>query len=374
MPQASSGRINMKTDATGQYRFVFSPGVLAVGVVVFVFVFTILGCEMLNAPLKDDIDYNLSVYPVTTESELNNAINAVPSGGRGVFTVMRDITISSAVTINAHKTITLEAYAGTDETMRLLWGGPPNNLLFKLENGSLILGTGRDKGTLVLDGGGIFNSSLVGVGNSSGGGNLILNKGAELRNAANGGVHMEANGHSVTFIMNGGTISQNTGACGVAVISYSGSATFTMTGGTISGNNGGGVMIYGSTSRFTMGGGTISENNAGIGGGVYIFSGYFTMSGGTISGNTSSNEGGGVYVGGTFTKTGGTIYGNTGTGNANVAQDGTGNPADTYGHAVYYEPGAKYYCDTTLNGGDNISTGMLPSTPGATLYNWTRKL
>jgi hypothetical protein len=71
---------------------------------------------------------------------------------------------------------------------------------------------------------------------------------------------------------------------------------------------------------------------------------------------------------GIFTKTGGTIFGNTGTGNANVAQNGT------CGHAVYYAPAEEYYCDTTLNGGDNISTtGVLPGSPGTTLNNWIRK-
>jgi predicted outer membrane repeat protein len=314
-----------------------------------------LGCELLNAPLKDDIEYNLSIYPVTNEGELVAAIEAVPAGGRGVFTVMCGITISSTVRITDNRAITLEAYAGTNRTMRLYRGGAIGDL-FELENGSLTLGTGRGKGTLVLDGGGT-SGSLVRVGNASGYGNLTLNKGAELRNAAGSGVTVAANGYSAAFTMNGGTISGNRSAGGVMVssVSSTGSATFTMNGGIISGNeasgSGGGVIVTassGGTSNFNMTGGTISGNEASsvFGGGVCVQGGTFTMSGGIISGNeTSGAFGGGVFTDAAtvFNMSGGII---------------SGNRASSGGGSGVYASGA------FIMGGGTISGNMAASNGG----------
>jgi hypothetical protein len=116
------------------------------------------------------------------------------------------------------------------------------------------------------------------------------------------------------------------------------------------------------------------------GGGVYLvaYNPSFTMSGGTISGNTAIS-GGGVYVDdGIFTKSGGTIYGNSLDSYANVANNKTTNPVNTYGHAVYYRVYDwdvshydNYYRDTTLTTADSISTSQLPTS--GTEHNWTKK-
>jgi hypothetical protein len=145
-----------------------------------------------------------------------------------------------------------------------------------------------------------------------------------------------------------------------------------MRGGTIRDNEagtGGGVHVYGGT--FTMEDGIISGNKAGgYGGGVAvnksttITGGTITMTGGTIRDNEAS-FGGGVHIDDdncTFTKTGGTIYGDTDNthtpgGNENTAT--SGHPGN--GHAVLYY--YSKYRDSTLNTGDNISTGDLSSPP-----------
>jgi hypothetical protein len=65
---------------------------------------------------------------------------------------------------------------------------------------------------------------------------------------------------------------------------------------------------------------------------------------------------------GDFDKTGdgGIIYGKD-----SVTTDNTAANGDTYGHAVYYSrSGPNYYCDATLDTGDEISTGNVPTQIG----------
>jgi hypothetical protein len=245
------------------------------------------GCDALNAPLKEEIDYHLSLHPVKTGEELAAAIGAVPLGGSGAFTIMTDIFLSATIFIGG-KTITVEAYAGNGEEKTIRRAAGFFGSMFEVQpGGTLVLGGGRDKERLALDGNSpALTDSLIKVG----GGNLALNDGAELRN--------------------------NHGNSGGGV--YVASGSFTMTGGTISGNTadtyGGGVCV--STGSFTMTGGSISGNTVTSsasgtgGGGVYVVSGSFTVTGGSISGNTSSTSGGGVYNQSIFTMSGGTISGN----------------------------------------------------------------
>ncbi|MDR1353145.1 MAG: InlB B-repeat-containing protein [Treponema sp.] len=173
-----------------------------------------------------------------------------------------------------------------------------------------------------------------------------------------------------SFTMKAGEISGNDGS-GV----YAGGGSFTMSGGKISANNESGVYAG---SGFTMSGGEISGNYGGKisgmyignGGGVTVLGGgSFEMSGGEIRGNTASDSGGGVYCFyGSFSKTGGVVYGS----NADTSLKNTAGSDDTNGHAVYYEGNeGKYYHDTTLNAGDDISTVALPAS--GTGNNWTKK-
>jgi hypothetical protein len=163
-----------------------------------------------------------------------------------------------------------------------------------------------------------------------------------------------------SFAMEGGEISGNS----LGGVLLHESSSFTMSDGTISGNSasgfsGGGVFVF--ESSFTMSGGTISGNTASEGGGVCVGKGSFTMNGGTISGNSASDSGGGVYVApnGSFSKTKGVIYGDTDGTHTPGSTENTARAGNTYGHAVFYYYGssASYYRDTTLDTGDNLSTG-----------------
>jgi hypothetical protein len=267
---------------TGWNRFFLLP---------FLGIFFASGCEQLNAPLKEDIEYNLSVHPITSGKELADAI-AGASGGR-TFTVMCDITIPAAIAVNSSKAITLEAYRD-GRTVHIRREG--TSALFTVIGGRLTLGTDRNKGTLILDGGGVGAGGLINIGGSSA--HLTLNRGAELRNGAGtcGAVSIDTGG---TFTMNGGVISRNT-ATGRGAVHIAG-GTFIMNGGAISGNTaastGGGVYITKGT--FTMTGGAISGNTAlGNGGGVFVTGNgtSFIMRGGTISKNISASAGDGVYA------------------------------------------------------------------------------
>ncbi|MDR1278146.1 MAG: hypothetical protein LBK02_05305 [Treponema sp.] len=156
--------------------------------------------------------------------------------------------------------------------------------------------------------------------------------------------------------------------------------SFTMRSGKISGNSitaraffGDGVYVGGS---FTMSGGEISGNSVDRGGGVYAFGGDFIMNGGDISGNTAKS-GGGVYFNssGFFTKTGGTIYGDANRTHNTGDIENTATSVDSPGHAVRYTAGSSsYFCNETLNTGDNISTeDNMPLVSGQTQGKWTKQ-
>jgi hypothetical protein len=306
-------------------------------------------------------------------------------------------------------------YVNTDGSFTMSGGEISGN------SGSSAAGRG---GGVYVNGGSFIMSSGEISGNSSddngggvyvyAGGTFTMSGGTISGNTASngGGVYVTRN---ASFIMNGGKISSNSASLrGGGVYNDS---SFTMSSGEISGNDtkegdGGGVYIY-VGGIFTMSEGTISGNTAiartlqstGGGGGVGVM-GTFTMSGGAISGNTasasSSNHpagGGGAYVrdSGIFTMSGGVISGNTApigggvlismssfskTGggviygsDADGSLKNTAGSGDTNGHAVEYYRNVQYswYHDTTLDTGDNISTGDMPTGSGQTVGNWTRK-
>jgi hypothetical protein len=132
-------------------------------------------------------------------------------------------------------------------------------------------------------------------------------------------------------------------------------------------SSGGGVFVS-NGAGFTMEGGEISGNTAGLsGGGVYVTGNgsSFTMSGGKITNNYTSGSGGGVYVignGASFTMEAGEISGNTASGT---------------GHSVYYTDGSDaYYCNDTLNSGQDISTSdTMPTEAGVenAVGYWTKQ-
>ncbi|MDR2211971.1 MAG: autotransporter adhesin family protein [Spirochaetaceae bacterium] len=237
---------------------------------------TLGGCDAFNAPLKEEIDYHLSLHPVKNGAELAAAIGAVPSGGSGTFAIITGIVLTDTIIIDNNKTITLEAYAGNSDARVIRRAAGFTGPMFEVQSGGkLVLGGGRDKENLALDGEKrSATGSLVTV---TSGGALVLNSGAELRNNSRtggpgGGVSVFSSG---SFTMNGGSISENTST-----------------------NGGGGVYISGPGSSFVMNGGSISGNTSNYGGGgVYVNGGSFAMNGGSISGNTSIiYGGGGVYV------------------------------------------------------------------------------
>jgi len=156
---------------------------------------------------------------------------------------------------------------------------------------------------------------------------------------------------------------------------------FDMRNGIIKGNtiygaiNSGGVNVH-RGGKFTMSGGAISGNiSTTYSGGVWV-SGTFIMSGGIISGNKAS-IGGGIYINGEdalFTKTNGIIYGNDASieSNKNISTV-TSEQFGNYGHAVFYvkDDSHQYYCNTTLDNEQNISTSILPHINEQS--NWIKK-
>jgi hypothetical protein len=281
----------------------------------------------------------------------------------GTYTLPGIPSDSSNIT-NSNAVITLVGKSATDINLS------SNGSLFIITAGELILDD-----NITLRGRASNNSSLVTVYGS--GVSLTMKTGATITGnsttIAGGGVLVAGGG---SFAMNGGTISGNTvtgGNGGGVMVAQNSSFTLSSTA-IITGNSsisGGGVFVA-EGSTFLMSGGEISGNFATSGGGgVEVNDSTFTMSGGTISGNTTGTKGGGVLIidGGSFTKSGGgIIYGKD-----TAATDNTATIYAERGHAVFYEVDNdnRYYRDTKLDTGDNISTSTVPSGGGSS-NNWTK--
>ncbi|MFI3116282.1 MAG: right-handed parallel beta-helix repeat-containing protein, partial [Clostridia bacterium] len=257
----------------------------------------------------------------------------------GTVTLLKDVEISSAISIDKKITLDLNGFdiKQTTSGERVIYITSSGYLTladtstlsdrvrygyWDVSSGNYVIvatatdvPTGTDSTELqggVIYGGSASNGAGVYVSSSSTfaikSGNIVGNK------ATSGGVYV----NSGTFEMTGGTISDNEATDKGGGV-YADGGTFTMENGTISGNeatssNGGGVYVY-NNSTFTMNNGTIEDNTATSGGGVYVTgsSSTFTMKDGTITNNEASS-GGGVYVNsGTFEMTGGTVESNTAT-------------------------------------------------------------
>jgi hypothetical protein len=203
-------------------------------------------------------------------------------------------------------------------------------------------GSGENSGTIIINGGRIYNNQSTGIGTSYNYAHVEIN-GGEISGNTRYGAYIRSD----SLVMNNGLINGN----GETGVEYSG-AEFTLNGGTISNNRYGGVYLSGGGENgcdFTMNGGNITGNTStGRGAGVRIGSSgiTFTMKGGVIAGNTSGEEGGGVYVAwhSAFIKAppalpdngpGGVIYGSEASVDAALR-----NTAKT-GDALYWYDGAK---------------------------------
>lgn len=238
--------------------------------------------------------------------------------------------------------------------------------LFHIISGTLNLNSGTISGNTnnhtSISGGGVYIT----------GGTFTMTGGNIINNSARAGGGIYATNYS-NLTIKGGTINGNTATAGSGGgIACSTNSILTIEGGTISGNessssDGGGITISSSTT-FNMTGGIIRGNTSGSeGGGVRINgNSTFNMSGtAVISGNTTTGGGGGVYISNSsdasnnnnnFYKTGGIIYGIGAGANSNTAGNGNG-------HAVYWANGARIR-NTTLNTGDNLSTGDTTANSG----------
>jgi len=299
--------------------------------------------EVLKKLEKPSI--NFGIYHVKNTAEWTEAFSNIQERGNGTAVKPKTYTI----VIHGDITVPPSDFGSVQQIAVTLIGDGGNRKLILGANGNMIRLGNNQK--LIIDD---ANLTLQGLNNNTASLLYVVDDGKlELKNG------------NIT-----GNINNSSGG-GVSVIG--GNSTFMMTGGTISGNTAsGGGGVYLSSGNFTMDGGTISENTASfLGGGVYVDnSSSFTMYGGTINGNTASS-GGGVYISGsTFSKSGSSIiYGKPAAASLeNTARGGVG-------HAVFWEDTveARYYCNSTLGGSNNISTSdyPLPDSSKPTIGNWT---
>src|SRR4030095_1771783 len=163
-----------------------------------------------------------------------------------------------------------------------------------LNNGSLTITNSTIVGNRASVGGGIANAGgpLTGS-NCTRGRNSLLGVGAIF----GGGIY-----NSGLLMITDSTLSGNSGAnCGGGI--YHGNGSLTVTNSTFNGNlaNAGGGGIYvelGNSLRITITNSTLTNNSADLGGGIanFNFGDGLTIASSTLNGN-SANFGGGIYHG-----------------------------------------------------------------------------
>jgi uncharacterized repeat protein (TIGR02543 family) len=309
------------------------------------------------------------------------------SGSPSVITILRDIDITAATSLDSGKHIKLTV--PTNATHVIKRGGTYTGSLFTVPSGASLTLEGNGTGEMVMDGGAVWSTDVPATRTSSGltataslitvSGTLVINSGAVLQNNVNtgtgGGVTITSGG---TATLSGGTIKANQAETGGGF--YINVGTLTFNSGTISANTGtsnshtaggGGIHVTG-TAEVTRGivtlsdgafiednymtgatygwgagiqigafgtvnmqGGVIRRNLGGSGAGIDLVAAtsILNMSGGTIGGSSADgniasghtyNEGGGVHKEyGTFIMSGGTISGNTATGGGGASFHGS---------------------------------------------------
>ena len=406
---------------------------------------------------------------VTNQSQL---VSAIANGG--YIKLNNNITISSTLTIKTTMTLDLNGYvlkqsakvpvingvSLNGKTLTITDSRPTENshYFIKKENaawtyvetpeegveyeiitGGLITGGYNTKTTsggggaiqldgktdyVIIDNGTIVGNYAARAGGASYGGDLTLNEGKIIGNAA--GKFAGAIALSGNFTMHGGLIKENYSPPGdneydfyITGLSIGQSSNFLMTNGLIEDNiatvnngstttlrisgtakvdgniflqNGIQAYIEGgeidgrirmTKGSFTMSGGTIhggTADNTEInyfgtnGGGVSVEGGNFTMTGGSITGNNATGNGGGVYVsGGTFEMSGGTITNNNSNNGGGIYVNGgtvtvdsgaiDANRAITNGGGIAIEENGNYI----MNGG-NLSNNIASSGNGGGIY------
>ena len=299
-----------------------------------------------------------------------------------VITVLKDVEISSTVTVN--KSITLTA----EDAVTIKRAEAFKPALFKVQQATLTL-----SGNLTLEGHTDAYGSLIlcTLGSSKAASSLVMEDGVTLKNNQHpnttygGAITLDG---AATFTMNGGTITN----CGVAKFNSTGGAvraaatstgcpTITMNGGTISdcfAFTGGAIYLSGngkSAASFTMNGGTISGCFAGkdantvngYGGAIYLYNKTntdakmttATINDGEITGCKAYKYGilgmeSGItrnpYNGGTYYILGGHIYNNSVGYNGESSED----PGKWYGESVYIQGLSKTGESLLVLGGDAV--------------------
>jgi hypothetical protein len=225
-------------------------------------------------------------------------------------------------------------------------------------------------------GGGIFNSGILTVTNSTFSGNSTTT-------GYGGGINNNGTG---TLTVTNSTFSGNSApSAGGGGIMNSG--TLTVTNSTFSGNsapssgNGGGIYnnsgtaaitnssfsvnsaanwgggIYVNAGAVTLANSTFSSNSAFIGGGIYIYTGaMMTLTNSTFSGN-SATWGGGIYNLGTLNITNSTFSGNSASPGGGIFTDGTYGGTATLRNTIVANNTGANCVGTITNGGNNIDDG-----------------
>ena len=316
---------------------------------VMTLLFTFLLITSLIASFNEVTPFALGAEPITVTNEIE-LVAAIGTDATTVIALKNDILLSSTLTIETGKTVTLISDK-TNGFWKII-GAPNKNTITVTSGGTLVLDgiivthnngdMGRgvyvdNKATLILNSGEISGNNIdtggiINDANCGGGvynwGTFTMNGGAISKNLAcnGGGVYS-----IVTFEMNAGTISENTASSDGGGVDNLG--TFTVVDGFFYKNmavNGGGVFNDG---IFTLMDGQFLENEAlwGSGGGVYNDGpdGVFTLMGGAFSKNKAV-VGGGVYNLGVIEMYGGVIGGVTLEDGNIAAEDGGGVCNDGY--------------------------------------------
>ena len=307
------------------------------------------GCPGGSAVGADTITF-AGNYTITLSSQLPTIVTAVMIQGKGAANTIIQAAASPNVAtwrvFQVHTTGSLTLDGVTVRNGRC--------------NGSCtVLG-----GIFPNGGGGIYNSGILTVTNSTISGNSaefgsIFNSGTltvtnstlsnNVTSTSGGGIYNEG-----TLILTNNTFSGNSAIYGGGIYS---NGTLTVTNSTFSGNNassgGGGIRSSGSSSN-TVTGSTFVGNSAGYGGAIYPL-GNLTVTNSTIVSNTASSSGGGIFTRGTLIVTNSTIVGNTAVDGAGITRANPGGTT-TLKNTIVTNSGENCF-GTITNGGNNLDSG-----------------
>ena len=233
---------------------------------------------------------------------LEEAFESVSANDSVTVTLLRDVTVNSAIVVNGN--VTLNA----DGNCTVTQGSGLKGSMFTVAKGATLTVADTDNVLTVSGNGTDIGAALFDVKGTLKLGESVTVKGNVNKTEKVNKGTVYVNGGA--FNMTDGSVTENAAKSGTVYVA-SGSAA--LTGGAVYNNTGataGGVYVASGT--LNLNGGSLYDNFADVCGGVYLAKGTFNFSKGAVYNNTGATAGGVYVAAGSFNFSGGSIYDNSG--------------------------------------------------------------